>query len=478
MRHAFLLLLAAAAPIAAQPFVVTSATPADYAAGLPSSVTLSFTFSEPLGDVTVGFGSAPVLVALPTGSAEVGEVTQSDDGATVNYAVTLQPDERYIFLVLDAVSAQGDRLARPFALNLTTRPSAGTLRFSGDATSSEARSLEGSLVALVTGDLASGAIEIVAVDVIEEGGATEPFSLGPAPFGLYTIGAVRLPFPDPEALAYGFYDPNGDGTPDIVFSQTGNDVTLAPPEPITADERFADVQAAANEAISNPRLTGIASSQVDDEGRARTWRYLFEGDSEHIEVVQVGLFALPVPSANDAFGFASQPIPFRDSDDALALANGAGGASFRAQQEGVGRTVRVTMGADPFLEGQGEAEWGVLYIASDEAGGPPLATFQTMVSMAVTTTAEPPPAEGGDVRVLTNPARESLRLGVVLGSPEAADLTLVDAQGRTVALLWVGALPVGETVVDVPLPSLAPGVYFARLAMRETVRIVPVTIIR
>ncbi|MEM6326485.1 MAG: Ig-like domain-containing protein [Bacteroidota bacterium] len=475
-RLVFVLSCLLAAPVGAQPLVVTASTPGDYTASVPTETTLSFTFSEPLGDVTQGLGSAPTLVALPTDAAEIGEITQSDDGATVTFAVTLQPDERYVFLLLDAVSVDGDRLARPFALNLTTGGSLGSLTFRGEAMDSDSGSLDGSLVALVTGDLQSGAVELVAVEVLETEAGTEAFALGPVPFGLYTIGAVRLPFPDPEALAYGFYDPNDDGTPDVLLSFTGNDVTLARPEQLTAGERFEDAQDAAAEAIASPVLIGIAPSTVDEDGRARTWRFQFEGESEQVEVVQVGVFALPLPSTNDSRGFGAMPVPFRDSNGALALADDRGGAAFRAEQEAMGRTVTALLGADPFLSGEREAEWTVRY-TSRGSDGAPAESLTVPIPMSTATDREPLP-EAGSRLWATNPSRGSLRLGVSVESTEAAEIVLIDARGRTVAVLHRGLLAPGTSVLDTPLPDLVPGPYFVRLTTARGVQTVPVTVVR
>lgn len=477
MRSVLLGLVVFVAPlVGAQPLLVASASPSDYSAGVPLETTVSFTFSEPLLDVTQGFGTAPVLVVLPTGSASLGEITQSGDGATVSYDVSLQPDERYVFLLLDAVSADGDRLARPFALNLTTRGSAGSLTFGGEVSDSEGGSVEGAIVALVTGDFQTGAVEIVAMDVIEEAGAAASFALGPAPFGIYTLGAVQLSLLEPEAFTYGLYDPDGDGTPNILFSASGNDVVLAPPDPITAGDRVADAQATAATALSNPRLVGIDPSVVDEEGRARGWLYAFEGDVDRVDVVQVGLFSLPVPSSDDQRGFASLPDPFLDSDVALAATDEAGGTAFRAEQEAMGRTVSVSMSAPPFVTGQGEAEWDVVYAARDDPEGPVLSSASFRVPMEASTDEEAGPRSESVLLVGSNPAREELRLLVSGDGARVATLHVYDLRGRRVLAVHEGAIPEGESTLLVPVDRLPAGTYVVRgtLGRKSVSRVVTV----
>ncbi|MEM1054016.1 MAG: T9SS type A sorting domain-containing protein [Bacteroidota bacterium] len=475
MRVLLATLLLVPTLVGAQPLLVTGSSPTDYAASVPTETTVSFTFSEPLADIEQGFGSAPVLVTLPTGAVTIADEQQSEDLRTVTYTVTLPANERVVFLVLDALAADGDRLARPFALNLTTGGSAGGLTFGGDLTSSDGGSVEGALVALVTGDIGTGAIEFVGIDVIEGDRASEPFQF-PAPFGFYTVGAVRLPFPDPEALAYGFYDPNDDGVPDILLSQSGNDVTLAPPAPITASEPMEDAQDAAEAEIPGSQLTGIAPSLVDDQGRGRAWRYRFEGDTGVVEVISVGLFSLPIPSIDDQLGFEVFPVPFRDSDVALAEAESRGGATFRAEQEGMGRTVTVFMGADPVVAQ--DAAWSVEYQSREATEADPVAAERFRVPLLVSTAQEPSLETSKRFRVLTNPARESLRLGIEVDAPTQAIITVVDSRGRTIERVHEGALRSGASRLEITLPSLPAGVYFARMRTEAGVQTRPFTVVR
>ena len=465
-----LLLLAGGAH--AQPFVVESATPADGSGDVPTQTTVSFTFSEPVAE-------APTLVAFPIGETDLGEPTLSDDGRTASYAATLQPNTRHIVLVLDATSADGDRLARPFALNLATG-SNGFLTFRGEVTDSEGASVEGSIVALVTGNPLTGDVQFVAMDVIEGSGSAETYAVGPAPLGLYVVGAVRLTAADLTAFAYGFFDPDGNGVPDLITSPSGNDVTLAPPAPSTAGGDFESAQGSAEDALPGAELVGISRQTVDDEGRARVWIYAFEEETERVEVLQIGLFSLPVPREGGGTGSEPLPVPFLDSDRALDRADAMGGEAFTTEEEAMGRTVSVVMGAGATITrggGDGGAEWEVTYSSREAPGADPVASLTIPVPMMAPTSGEPAPVGALAIRAMENPTRGALRLAVSLAESEDAEVALFDVRGRRVATLHRGRLAAGETVLSTAR-DLPAGLYLARVATPTARRTVRVSVVR
>ena len=70
-----------------------------------------------------------------------------------------------------------------------------------------------------------------------------------------------------------------------------------------------------------------------------------------------------------------------------------------------------------------------------------------------------------------------LRLAA-LAAPGEARLTLVDALGRTVAVLLAGALPAGAHTVPADVARLAPGVYVARLTAGTAAASLRVSVVR
>ncbi|WP_412069555.1 PQQ-dependent sugar dehydrogenase [Rubrivirga sp. IMCC43871] len=80
------------------------------------------------------------------------------------------------------------------------------------------------------------------------------------------------------------------------------------------------------------------------------------------------------------------------------------------------------------------------------------------VSLGGVSTAAPPPA-GVTLAVVPNPSRGASALAVTLVAAGPARVTVVDALGRTVALLHDGPLAAGPTRLAVP--SLSAGVYLA-----------------
>ncbi len=66
-----------------------------------------------------------------------------------------------------------------------------------------------------------------------------------------------------------------------------------------------------------------------------------------------------------------------------------------------------------------------------------------------------------------NPARDRLRLSVVLASATSAEWSLYDLAGRRVATLWRGTVVAGGATLEARLPQGLPGgLYFARMAPR------------
>ncbi|HEX9952400.1 MAG TPA: Ig-like domain-containing protein [Rubricoccaceae bacterium] len=448
-----LALLAAAAPAGAQAFAVVSSQPADHAVSVPLQTTLALTFSAP-----VATASVPTLAVFPTAAATLGAPARSADGRTVSFPLALQADTRYVVLVVGAEAADGRGLAVPFALNLTTGATNGPITIRGTVTGAGGLVPDGAIVALVTGDVATGNVQIIAADVVEGAAAGLPYALGPVPFSVYTAGAVRLPLPLGSATAgagYGLYDPDGDGTPNPIFGTTGINITLAPPPPRTAREDIDGTVAAAADALGEtPRLVAVEPAVVDAGGAAAAWSYRFDGADTGAEtrIVRLGAFTLPAAVATPTPGEPPLPTVFIDSPDVVRIAEQNGGSAFRAAH--AGQTVTVTLRS--FTRPSGEAFWRAEYRAS---GGDAF-DFETL--FIVLAAGEPAPG-AAPVRLAlrsANPARGAVAVSLSVDAPGPVRVSVLDARGRLVARLLDGPLAAGEAALRwEPAAGLAAGLY-------------------
>jgi|GEM_PF-5013808 len=457
VRLAALALVATLSSLAptAQTLTVTGTQPSDFAAGVPLSTEVRVTFSEALS-------APPALVLFPDSAATRGTPTLSSDARTAVYPLTLEANTRYVALVPLAEAASGARLVRPAALNFTTAASAGSLTVRGAVSDPAGASVDRTLVALATADLATGAVSLIALRVLDASGSSQAYALGPVPIGLYVVAAVRLPgalYGDDELPAFGVYDTNGDGLPDPVIVPINVNVELEPLPGTTAREGLADAQAAADGSLPGARLVGLPPTLVDEGGTAPVWSYLFDADGARVRVVSLGLLAIPVPEEPSAPGAPSLPDPFVDSDAVIAAADAGGGADFRATH--AARTVAVTLGTDD------APAWRADYVAAD-AGGTVAGRFSAIVDLATgtvlsTTSGEDAPA--GTARLAlagANPSAGDAVVTVTLDRARHARVTVVDALGRTVAVLADGPLPAGTTALRWAGVA-APGVYRATL---------------
>ncbi len=449
MRLALLLalVLAAAAP-RAQTFTVASSAPTDHAVSVPLETTLRLTFSGRVADPATA--AAPNVVIQPT--ATLGAPTRSADGLSLTFPLTLAADTRYVVLVLGAEAEAGGGLTLQFALNLTTGASNGPLTVRGTISGAGGVQPQGSIVALVTGDLATGDIQIVAADVVEAASGT--YAVGPVPIGLYTAGAIRLPLPlgtTAEGFGYGLYDPDGDGTPNPILNPTGVGITLAPPPPRTAAEDFAGTLAAAEDALGTfPRFLTVDPAIVDAAGEAAGWSYRFGSAAtpgEETRIVRVGLFTLPVPVSGGApsSGF---PTTFFDSPQAIAATEASGGAAFRAAH--AAEAITVTLETVPFSF----YLWRATYRAS---GGDEL-VLETVFAPDLAAS-DAPGAAGLSLALRSaNPSRGAVTVALRLDAPLDVRVTVLDARGRIVARLVDGPLAAGEARLTWA-PGTVSGVY-------------------
>jgi hypothetical protein len=462
---AALLLTALTSTTPAAQFRVASSSPADGAVAVPLSDTLRLTFTQPLAPA-----ASPSIATFPEALITFGEPSLSVDGLTLSYPVTHAPDTRYVHLVLEAEAADGSLLERPFSVSYTTGGSAGSFTVTGTV-SATAGSVDATVVALLGFDGA----DVTVVDATVLNGAGGAYALGPVPFGVYTVGAVRLPQPDANrTFAYGFYDPDGDGSPNPVIIPTGVNLTIAEPEPVLARSRLDAATTEAQSRAADAVLYELAEIPVDTTGRSPFWRYVFYSPAQDstIEVVETGLIPLSFARAGRPVALAPIFGTWVDSDLALAAAEGAGGAIFRAGHAGQPQTLTLRAGLQPDVPTDATPCYRVAYRALD-SGGTPVDSFIVYVTMGSGQVIFPTAIEDGapqpDVTLETptpNPGAGPFTLAFELRRTANVRLEIIDATGRSVHVLVEGAIAAGRHVFTwTPDRAMPAGVYLARLSM-------------
>ena len=457
-------LLLLAGSVSAQ-FRVTASTPADGAVAVGLTTTLTLTFSEPVA-------AAPSMVSLPLDSISVGAATVSGDQLTVSYPVTHTANTRFVHLVLAAEAASGAALERPFAFAYTTSASAGSFRVGGQITATEGT--PDAVIALLVGIGTDGSFSVADAAVLS--GTTGTYSLGPVPLGIYTVGAFRLPAADPpRSFAYGFYDTNGDGTPDPALPTPPfqNNLTIGPPAPATARDRLDEAVAEAEGRAPDARLFALPETVVDTTGGAPLWTFTFYSPAQDstITVLATGLIPFAFSTAGSPPTLSSIQDGWVDSDVAVAAAEGAGGEGFRDGHRDDTVLIGLRGGLYPDVPTDATPAWRVVYRASDGVAGPALDSLIVYVSMLTgtvisTTAAAPAPVSDayGLEAPSPNPAAGPVQLAYTLAAAGRVTLRVFDAAGREVAVLDAGERAAGRHAVAwTPPTGLASGVYAVRL---------------
>jgi len=454
--------LAVASPAGAQ-FRVVSSSPADGAAGVGLAVPLSFTFNAP-----VDAGVAPAIVTFPADSIAFGAPALSGDGLTLAYPSTRTATTRFVHLLLDARAADGAALERPYAVAYTTAPTSGGFSVSGTVTAT-AGSVDATLVVLAA--LAGAGVTVADAVVID--GSSGAYTLGPVPLGVYSVAAVRLPYaPTSRAFAYGIYDPDGDGVPNPVIIPFGVDLTISEPAPLLARARFDEAVAQALARAPDALFYDLLETPADTTGRSPIWQYAFYSPSSDstITVVQTGLLPLVFARAGAPESLAQVFGTWVDSDVAMAAAEAAAGAAFRAAHAGEAQTLTIRAGLQPDVPTAATACYRVSYRAFDQAGTA-TDSLHVYVTMGSGVVVSPTAGEGGpDHPGLTldapapNPASARVLFAYTLDSPAPTRVEVLDAAGRRVALVVDAPRAAGRHIATWNSPStLAAGVYVVRL---------------
>ncbi|MGM0586920.1 MAG: Ig-like domain-containing protein [Bacteroidota bacterium] len=112
-------------------FTLDATTPADEAVEVPTSTTISFTFSTPVNAHSVNEDN---IMIAPSDSLEVLGITFANDLKTVNINAQLTDDTDFRVLVSGVHSHTGQSLDQPYTMIFSTGPDLGQYAISGSVT--------------------------------------------------------------------------------------------------------------------------------------------------------------------------------------------------------------------------------------------------------------------------------------------------------------------------------------------------------
>lgn len=461
VRYLFAAVLAVllAAPALAQ-FRVVSSVPADGAVGVSTTAPIRLTLSQ-----EVDPGHFPVLVSFPLDSIQVGDPIVTLDLLNVDYpVVTRTADTRFVHLVLGDPAA-ATPLERPYAFSYTTAAQAGGFTVTGRVTATTG-SADATLVVLA-GLGTDGSVSLADATVLS--GTAGTYSLGPVPIALYTVAAVRLPNEATgRTFAYGFYDSNADGTPDPVILPFNVNVTISEPAPVTARVRYDDAAAEAMGQAPDAEFYAIPETPVDTLGQSPLWSYVFYSGEQDSTITVLGtpLFPLAVTTSGSPEALGPVLPEWVDSDVAVASAEAAGGAAFRAA---FGDETEITARGGLYGDVPTNATpaWRITYRAGAADSLVAYVHMGTGAIITVTTTATTPAPTDLQFALeapAPNPAAGRVALAYTLAAEARVQLRVLDPLGREVAVLEDGPHAVGRhTATWAPPTGLASGVYLVRL---------------
>ncbi|GEM_PF-4880449 len=292
-------------------FNVASISPAHGSLNVPTNAVISITFSAAL-DTSFRFSDTalPVNFELhPDTAFSDPTVTYSSDLRTMRLGnLNLQPNTRYVLLVVGARNASRTPLARPATATFSTGPALPTGSVSG--TASYSGGVDGAVVGIFSA-LDDGATAGFAI-ANSNGSYTVPFLPGGNYFALSNKdvnqdGQINPGNVDP----LGGYDPDANKlvnqfTLPAGGSLPGINITLRNPTPKTARELYSPaIENIAKAVQSDAQLVALAAGNLGVDGKSTFWSYLFYS-----------------PTTKRNFGFGGNDVicfPVFDDEDTLDL---------------------------------------------------------------------------------------------------------------------------------------------------------------
>jgi hypothetical protein len=472
---------------------VTAWNPADGTTGVPTTATLSITFSgaidttQKLGDDGLG-----IITNIDTLTAE----WYSTDRQTVYFNVRLGSNRVYFVCIYWVPGVGGTNLTNPSVMTFTTASAFPTPGYQVSGTVSGGTSGFSpaySLVALADGPMTEGKPNIIIGTLANASGL---FSFSGIPAGTYWPLAIK------DGNGDGYLDPTGGdplGTGDSikVVNAAVTDINLVYTvvAPVSFHESLEKSGTIPSSTLpSDKTLLMCYCWDVDTTGRASHWNFYYSSASTgKYYIAEVGPMDLHVDSvtAPDAQWFKDKrpitaPATAARSESVIVHAENAGGRAWRyAANPGGGAIFKLSMSLMDMRTSQftgllvdpSKNYWGVEY----EFGTYPrpdsfaqirvkrfIADFTTgEIISASTAVDDDSPGAAPSTMVLSqnypNPFNPTTTVSWQL--PEAAKvrLTVYDLLGRQVALLANETQEAGVHMATWNALGMASGVYYYRL---------------
>ncbi len=473
-------------------FQVVSSSPADGTTNVPTQTTVSFTFSEAL-DATLPSPALPVrfLIVSPQDSVQVDSVYFSADFKTLYLDVNQTANTDVVFVLSWAISANGDTLAHPYALNYTTKPNYGSNTISGTVIHPEGDATNTYVIltpySVFEDDTSQGGPNnVLSATVILN--ATGNYTLDYVWDGVYWVTAAydanRDGFINPEQGDYiGFYDADGDGVEDSVIVQDGNptgiDIALFTFSPFTARQLVDSARALAHQIVQDQKLLFVGS-WVDSimDGRSFYWYFIFYSPTlGYYTEISLGTFGEQIDTSQTSFipsDLREIPTQFIDSDSIFQIVEQAGGALFRQQYQVYELGMQLGNFYWFYPDDSTKILWYLEYKGfsttdSTEASFTAVvdASDGTVLSTQITSIDDQP--TGGLVQQYRldqnypNPFNPLTTIRFRIPRNEWVTLKVYDVTGREVATLVDARLPAGTHKVRFNAVNLPSGIYFYQL---------------
>jgi len=88
------------------------------------------------------------------------------------------------------------------------------------------------------------------------------------------------------------------------------------------------------------------------------------------------------------------------------------------------------------------------------------------------------PLQNGQMKVYPNPADHFMDIRFFILGNDHATLSLLNAQGKQIAILYDGETLSGDNIIRRSTGNLPPGIYYCRLQTRQTTEVVKVMVVR
>ena len=299
--------------------------------------------------------------------------------------------------------------------------------------------------------------------------------------GIYYPVAINYADDDGSVIgAYGYYDANGDFSPDRITVDDTNDLsdidlTLYSYNAASAFDNDAVARAAAARISNDQQLYAVTSANVEPGGTSFRWQYqFFSPGLEQVTSVTVDPLVVQVASFPSSLNPNDPPNPIDpegllDSNEAIAIADANGGDDFRSQHSSESVFISLTGGNlyDAFPPNSTRLVWRVNYSVP---GKEQLAVYLDMADGAVLDPGavgiEPDDRSGRQIALAQNapnPAAGTTTIGFVTTFPATVDIALFDVLGRKVLTAADATYPAGDHTVTIDVSGLSAGVYYYRL---------------